>query len=365
MSFGARALIRLAALHHNLNAIKEKAAGAPVMAVVKANAYGHGLTVVANELAQADSLAVARIVEAHKLRDAGIKQPIVLLSGVVDDDELRQAGEAMCELVVHNEQQIILLEQNPHLSAVAWLKVDTGLNRLGFGVDAAVAALARLRNCKAVRELRLMTHLANADDPADNKTVDQLAVFAKFAGAFEGDISIANSAGLFGWEQAVRPSFANARTWVRPGVAIYGISPFPVSNGADLGLKPVMQFESRLLAVKPLAEGEHVGYGGTWQSDRQTTLGIVSAGYGDGYSRYIPSGTNVLLNERLVPTIGNVSMDMTAVDLGSDSRDNVGDSVILWGDALPVEEVARQAATIPYQLVCGVMNRESSTVVPN
>jgi alanine racemase len=222
--------------------------------------------------------------------------------------------------------------------------------------------IARLQQCAAVSDLKLMTHFANADDVEDRTTASQIARFSEIVDAFDGDISIANSAAIFAWQEeldAIAKKRGDGRLWVRPGLALYGISPFPDKCGADLGLKPAMRFESRLVAVKPLGKGEGVGYGGTWHSGRDTMLGIVAAGYGDGYTRFVPAGSPVIVNGRRVKIAGLVSMDLTAVDLGPQASDRAGDPVLLWGDELPVEEVAIHAGTIPYQLVCGVSHRES------
>ena len=365
MSFGARAFIRLGALDHNLSVIKKAAPDAAIMAVVKANAYGHGLSVVASALSGVDSIAVARPAEASVLRQAGIGQPIVLLSGVHDAGEMALARDLECEIVVHCLSQIDLLDACADMQATVWLKLDTGMNRLGFPIDEAESLIARLNACGAVRELRLMTHFANADDPSDPKTDQQMKDFASIASGFAGDISMANSGGIFGWPQSVRPDYLKdtGKVWVRPGIAMYGISPYPDRNGSDLGLQPVMQFESKLIATKRVRQGDRVGYGGTWEAPRQTTLGIISAGYGDGYTRYLPSRTPVHINGRTAVLAGAVSMDMAAIDLGPDAGDRVGDAVVLWGDEIPVEEVAREAGSSAYQLICGVMNREASRIV--
>lgn len=201
-----------------------------------------------------------------------------------------------------------------------------------------------------------MTHLANADDREDNKTVEQLNLFREVSETFDGDISVLNSAALLGGDDWSLKAAAD--TWIRPGIALFGISPYAESSAADLGLHPVMQFESRLIAVKTIGAGEAVGYGGVWEAVEDSVIGIVSAGYGDGYPRQLPSGTPVLVNDRRVPLVGRVSMDMIAVDLGSDASDKFGDRVVLWGNSLAVEEIAAYAGTIPYQLVTGVLNRE-------
>jgi alanine racemase len=337
------------------------------MAVIKANAYGHGLVPVARHLEAADSLAVARLPEALVLREAGIDKPIVLLAGVASEDELRVAFARGFELVVHDIAQVEMLERANDSRGTVWLKFDTGMNRLGFPPDAAPELRPRLEAAGAVRELRLMTHFASADELDNAITRTQLAAFAPVAGGFPGAVSIANSPASLGWPQVI-----DARAelgfegdfWIRPGISLFGISPFADKTGRELGLKPVMQFEARLIAVKSLHAGARVGYKGAYVCEQDTTLGIVAAGYGDGYTRHFRSGTPVLLNGRRVSLIGNVSMDMCAVDLGPGAADRVGDIATLWGDELPVEEVAPWADAIPYELVCGVMNREDSEIVP-
>ncbi len=365
MSFGARALIRLGAIRHNLQAIRTKVPGARVMAVIKANAYGHGLLAVARCLADTDCFAVARLAEAIELREAGIDAPIALLGGVFSEADLDQAIALDLQLGVHNESQIEWLERFGQADATVWLKIDTGMHRLGFRRREVPVLIDRLQNCVAVSDLRVLTHLANADRVQDDTTASQIGQFRRIVDAFDGHISIANSPGILGWEKELEV-FAErcsaGRLWVRPGLALYGISPFADQCGADLGLIPAMRFQSRLIAIKPLKKGEVVGYGGTWHAGQDTMLGIVAAGYGDGYSRFIPAGTPVIVNDRRVRIAGLVSMDLTAVDLGPEAKDRIGDSVLLWGDELPVEEVARHAGTIPYQLLCGISNREGCVI---
>ena len=366
MRFGARALIRLGALKHNLDIIRKAAPGSKVMAVIKANAYGHGMVTVAQHLTDVDAFAVARVPEAIQLRENGIGAPIVLLAGVVDRRELAMAMESGFEPVVHCQEQVALLEETTSGSVTVWLKVDTGMNRLGFPPEDAKAVIRRLEAAPAVGELRLMTHLSSADKLQSSITSEQLRQFRPIIDGFEGAVSIGNTPGTLGWPEiadAQREFGFRGDNWIRPGIALYGISPFAEQTGADLGLKPVMQFEARLIATKLLREGTRVGYRGTYVSDRDTRLGVISAGYGDGYTRHFRTGTPVLLNGRRVPLIGNVSMDMIAVDLGPDAEDAVGSVATLWGNGLPVEEVAPWADAIPYELVCGVMNREDSEVI--
>ena len=353
MSFGARAVIRLGALRHNLQVIREKSPGSKVMAVVKANAYGHGMVEAAKAFADADSLAVARLFEAQTLRAAGIDAPIVILEGVFDADELSVAVSSSFDIVVHCVEQLELLENLDAGRLTVWLKFETGMNRLGLPASAAAELIKRARQCRSISTLCLMSHLANADDLQDEKTAEQLRLFDSIAAGFDGDISIASSPGIFGWPESVKSG-----SWVRPGVALYGISPFEDSTGADLGLQPAMQLGSRLIAVKNVKAGDRVGYGGIWEAKEDSIIGIAAAGYADGYTRFLPSGTPVLVNGRRVPLAGRVSMDMIAIDLGPGATDKFGDSVLLWGDGLPVEEIANCAGTIPYQLVCGVLHRE-------
>ena len=366
MSFGARALIRLGALQHNLEVIRAAAPESKVMAVIKANAYGHGMVPVAQHLADVDAFAVARVPEAMELRRHGIRSPIVLLAGVMNATELEAAASHGFEPVVHSQEQVAMLKSWRRARQTVWLKFDTGMNRLGFPPESAAELIERLGALPGVAELRLMTHLSTADELESPVTAEQLERFRPIVSGFKGAVSIGNSPGTFGW-----PAVADARrqlgfegdNWVRSGIALFGISPFTNGTGADLGLKPVMQFEARLIAVKALRAGARVGYKGNYVSDSDTVLGVISAGYGDGYTRHFRTGTPVMLNGRRVPLVGVVSMDMIAVDLGPDASDRVGDIATLWGDGLPVELVAPWADAIPYELVCGVMNREDSEIV--
>lgn len=366
MTFGSRALIRLGALKKNLAVIKNAAPGAKVMAVIKANAYGHGMVAVAHTLKDADAFAVARLPEAVALHESGIEKPLVLLAGALTQNELAEAMARNFQIVVHCMEQVDLLESLSSGEAIVWLKFDTGMNRLGFAPEGAKQLIARLQDCPAVSELRLMSHLASADELESPVTEEQFARFREIVENFEGAVSVANTPGTLGW-----PQVADAHElfgfrgdhWIRPGLALFGVSPFEGRYGADLSLTPAMQFEARLIAIKPLPEGGRVGYRGRYRAQADTTLGIIAAGYGDGYTRHFRTGTPVLINGRRVPLIGNVSMDMIAVDLGSDATDCLGDIATLWGDGLPVEEVAPWADAIPYELVCGVMHRENSQIV--
>ncbi|MCQ8129035.1 alanine racemase [Methylomonas rivi] len=346
-------LLNLDAIRHNLAQAKRYAPNNKIMAVIKANAYGHGITRVAKALEQADGLAVARVDEGVRLRKAGFTQPITVLQGFVCVDELQLMLQHRLDAVIHTPQQISLLQQQPAADAglSIWLKMDTGMNRLGFKGADFNAAYQQLLNCPLVKQpINLITHFANADDLLDDKTRRQIDLFNDAVQGYPGQRSIANSAGIIGWPNVVSD-------WVRPGLMLYGCSPFAGKTGADFGLRPVMSLHSRLIAVKNVAAGETVGYSGTWQCQTDTRLGVISIGYGDGYHRHTRTGAPVLVNGRRVPLIGRVSMDMITVDLNSQPAAQPGDPVTLWGDGLPVEEIARHADTIPYTLLCGITQR--------
>jgi alanine racemase len=347
-----RAVIDTGALRHNLRTIRERARGARVMAVVKANAYGHGLVPAALALAEADAFAVARLEEGMALRAAGITQPIVLLEGVFAAEHILEAARHGFDLVVHEPLQIELLEEFVGPSRfIVWIKLDTGMNRLGFRPEEFAAALERLQRMKpAPLEIRLLTHLARADDRDDGVTRAQLALFKEATRGLDYATSVANSAGLFG----------NVRLgcdWVRPGLVLYGASPFTDKDGQQLGLQPVMSLETSVIAARRVPRGETVGYGGTWRAGRDSSVAIVAAGYGDGLARGLATGTPVLIDGHRAPLVGRVSMDMIAVDVTDLGEVHVGTPVVLWGENLPVEEVARHAGTIPYELLCGVSQR--------
>ena len=347
-----RAVIDTHALRHNLRTIRERARGARVMAVVKANAYGHGIVPTSLALAEADAFAVARLEEGLALRAAGITQPIVLLEGVFAPEHLLEAARHGFDLVVHDPLQIELLEEYQGTSRfLLWIKIDTGMNRLGFRPEDFPAALERVQRLQpAPLEIRLLTHLARADERDDGMTRDQVKRFKKAIGKLDYATSVANSAGLFG-------SVTLGCDWVRPGLALYGGSPFADRSAAELGLHPVMSLETSVIATRKVMKGETVGYGGTWRAARDSSIAIIAAGYGDGVARNLPAGTPVLIDGRRAPLAGRVSMDMIAVDITDLHGIHVGTPVVLWGTGLPVEEIAHHAGTIPYELLCGVSQR--------
>ncbi len=352
MKSATYAVLNFKAVQQNLAVVRRHAPLARIMAVIKANGYGHGLLRIAHAVQQADAFAVARMEEAIQLREAGFAQRILLLEGISCAAELQAVVNYQLEQVVHCAEQIELLEQwQGAEKQVVWLKVDTGMNRLGFKPGAFESAYHRLQNCTAVdSQIHLMTHLANADDTTDLMTLKQLDLFNQTVQNFLGQRSVANSAGILGWTQTVSD-------WVRPGLMLYGMSPFVDKTAQQLGLKPLMSVYSKLIAIKSLQAGERVGYSGTWMCDKPTRLGVVAIGYGDGYPRHAKSGTPVLINGQRVPLVGRVSMDMLTVDITTQPTAKIGDCVTLWGDGLPIEEIAACADTIPYTLTCGITQR--------
>jgi alanine racemase len=322
------------------------------MAVIKANAYGHGLVPAAKALAETDGFSVARLDEGLALRAAGLTNRILLLEGVFSPEQLAVAAQQSFDLMVHSVEQLELLEGRAGTEVIsAWIKLDTGMNRLGFRAEQFADAYARLtRVGNVAADPTLVTHLANADDRRDAKTTEQLQAFAAATAALRGARSIANSAALLAWPDT-------RADWVRPGLVLYGLSPFASGTGADLGLRPVMTLQTEVIAVKDVRQGETVGYGGAWRAARDTRMAVVAAGYGDGYPRSVESGTPLLVNGRRAPIIGRVSMDMITADVTDLPGVATGDPVVLWGEGVPVEEIARHAGTIPYELICGVSQR--------
>ena len=350
-SHASQAVIDLSACRHNLNVARQAAPDSKCIAVIKANAYGHGMVKIAKALTDADAFAVARIEEAIKLREANINTPILLLEGFTSEDELELIQKYNFDTVIHSYHQIQLLEQS-HIEEInVFLKVDSGMHRLGFEPNVVASMVEKLEKCSAVASIKLMTHLANADDKHDDKTIQQIETFYQSIESLENkETSIANSAGILGWPQT-------HTAWVRPGIMLYGVSPFINSHADDHNLKPVMTLSSHLITIKKLAKGEPIGYGGNYVCEKDMTVGIVAIGYGDGYPRHAKTGTPVLVNGQRSRILGRVSMDMICVDLTEQPGANISDSVVLWGEGLPVEEVAESADTIAYELLCGVTSR--------
>ncbi|MCG3200209.1 MAG: Alanine racemase, biosynthetic [Gammaproteobacteria bacterium] len=358
MSRPARVVIDLNAARANLARVRTLAPRSRVVAIIKADAYGHGLTRMARAFADADAFGVACLEEAVALRRAGVGKRIILLEGVFDAEELSLVRQLRLDTMVHCPEQVAMLEQAPAGPPVpVWLKIDTGMHRLGVDPAQASALWQRLDECHAVADpIRLVTHFANANARGDASVERQLAVFADSTGAMSGERCIANSAGIIAVPRA-------RAEWVRPGLMLYGVSPFADTVAVQEGLQPVMTVRSALIAVKPVRRGESVGYGCTWACPEDMPIGVVAIGYGDGYPRHCESGTPMLVNGMRAALIGRPSMDMLIVDLRNVPQARVGDPVVLWGEGLPVEEVARHAGTIPYELLCSVRVRARFEVI--
>jgi alanine racemase len=348
----ACATIHLGALRENLRRVRELAPGAKVLAVVKADGYGHGLERVARALEGADAFGVAGIADGQRLRAAGVSQRIVVLSGHDEPADLAELRRLRLDTVVHADAQVEMLaaDADPRPLRV-WLKIDTGMHRLGFAPERAHEVHARLRALPCVdRDVALMTHFANSDVFDDPATARQIECFERAAARLEGERSLSNSAGVLGWPEA-------QGQWVRVGGALYGISVVAGRIGADFGFRPAMTLSTRLIAVNRVARGEEVGYAGTWQAPEDLPVGVAAIGYGDGYPRHAGSGTPVLVGGKRATIIGRVSMDLVTLDLRQHPDARIGDPVVLWGRGLPVEEVAQHAGTIGYELTCGITRR--------
>ena len=352
MTRPARVVIDITALSHNFSRIRKLVPKQKIMAIVKAEAYGHGLVRVARILDRADAFGVASLDEAMRVRDAGITRPIVLLEGPHQADEMPEIQRLGLDIVVHHETQATMLEKaNTDKPISVWIKIDTGMHRLGFAPEQFAAVWQRLQGCATVdHPIRLMTHLAAASEPDNPLTGAQLSCFRDICANIPSETSIANSAAILQWPE----SHAD---WVRPGLMLYGVSPFAGHIGEDHGLRPVMTLQSELISVQHVGAGEPVGYGASWHCPEDMPVGIVAAGYGDGFPRHAKSGTPVLVNGKRVDLVGRASMDMLTVDLRNQADAKVGDPVVLWGEGLPIEMVAQGADTIPYELLCGVHKR--------
>jgi len=347
MTRPARVLFDSQAVRANLQVVKARAPDRRVMAIVKADAYGHGVVRMARALGDADALGVASIEEAVRLREANIAQRIVLLEGPFEAQELPDITVHRLESVVHTQEQVRMFAAHADPTPL-WVKVDTGMHRLGFApaeVPGVLAALAR-----PPREVRLMTHFASAHLDDDPSVPAQMAVFARIADATGLERCCANSSAILGWPQT-------HVEWVRPGLMLYGVSPFVSTPARDLGLRPAMTVASTLIAVKHVPAGGGVGYGKGFTCPEDMTIGVVAFGYADGYPRHAATGTPILVNGVRTQVIGEASMDMTAVDLRPVPDARVGDPVVLWGEGLPVEEIAQAARTIPYELLCRMRMR--------
>ena len=346
-----QARINVSALRHNYWAAKRVVREARVLAVVKANAYGHGVERVGRALGAIDGYALVELEGALALRERQSASPILLIEGFFEPSELKAITAAHLATVIHNEEQLRMLElAKLDRMLDVWIKLNTGMNRLGFPTAALRAVLERLQKSGAARSITLMTHFATADGPAGIR--DAMRRFEEATRGLSYPKSLANSAAIFAHPDAHADS-------VRLGIALYGATPFAERPASALGLKPVMTLASQLIAVQELQPGDGVGYGLDFRCERPMRIGVVACGYGDGYPRSAPSGTPVLVQGIRTRLVGRVSMDLITVDLTQMPEARIGSEVTLWGDGLPVDEVATRAGTIGYELLCAVAPRVS------
>ena len=347
MSRPIHAHVDFDALKHNLH-VTRRITKSRIMAVIKANAYGHGIR-VAEALEDADGLALLDVRDAAQLREAGCRQTILLLEGFFSLEDLQLVAQYDLATVIHNAQQLASLDAYPRRGELpVWLKVNTGMNRLGFLPEEVPAAMERLKSHPAVRDVTLMTHFSHADEPEG--VTAQLERFEGLATNYRVPISLANSAALLRYP-------ATHADWVRPGIMLYGVSPIAAQSAQQLGLKPVMTLSSEIISVREIKPSERVGYGGLFCAENSIRIGVVACGYADGYPRHAPTGTPILVNGQRTRILGRVSMDMLGVDLSNIPDAQIGSRAIMWGEGLPVEEVAQAAGTISYELLCALTSR--------
>lgn len=354
MSRTTVATIHLGALRHNLARIQALAGSARVMAVVKADAYGHGLERVARALDDAaECFAVAALGDGLRLRAAGHRQRIVVLSGPDQPGDIAEMQRLGLEAAIHHEAQLAWLADARAARGRlrVWLKIDSGMHRLGFAPARVAEVHARLAAMPGIDPLiGLLTHFSASEAADGEATRAQLACFDQATAGLDGPRSLCNSAAVLGWPEA-------RADWVRSGGLLYGLSVVAGQSGADAGFRPAMTLSTRLIAINRITRGERIGYNGTWTCPEDMPVGVAAIGYGDGYPRSAEAGTPVLVGGRRVPLVGRVSMDLVTLDLRQAPQAKVGDRVTLWGDGLPVETVAAHAGTIGYDLTCGMTRR--------
>jgi alanine racemase len=351
----ANAVIDLDALRHNLRLVRQAAPAARVMAMVKANAYGHGMLDCLPALQAADALATARVEEAIALREAGYAKRLVVVSGVIGADEIAACIEHGVEPVLHSTEAVAAMTTiTAPRSINVWLKIDTGMHRLGITSEEYRAALNKLKRCDTVADIHLMTHFASADEPTNPFTERQTKLFFNTTAHEHLPKSLANSAAILTRKQT-------HADWVRPGIMLYGIDPLPTPTELSAQLRPVMTLVSRVVAMRTVPALSTVGYGQRWTAARETRIATVAIGYGDGYPRHAASGTPVWIRGHTAPIAGRVSMDLITVDVTDIAGVRVGDDVELWGAHLSANTVATHASTIAYTLVTGVTDRVTLT----
>jgi len=351
MSRNTIASIDLAAIRHNLNVTRGLAANSKIVAVVKADGYGHGITRVAGALQDTDLLAVATPGEAAALREGGWRGRLLMLEGFANIEAFELAKSLSAEIVIHHQSQMDILKQRKWRAGdKLWLKLDTGMHRLGFPLHDAREVFTELGSIAGKGSLILMSHFACADERDNPMSELQIQRFDHTVQGIEAEQSLANSAGILNYSHS-------RRDLVRPGILLYGISPDPRQSASQIGLKPVMTLSSELIAINHCQKGDSVGYGATFQCPEDMRIGVAAIGYGDGYPRQLRNGTPVLVNGRKAYLAGRVSMDLITLDLRGHDDAATGDPVVLWGEGLAVETVAPWAEAIPYELICGVTGR--------
>jgi len=345
--------IDMSALRYNLAVLKAKSAPSAILVILKSNAYGHGIIRTAKALPHAEGFGVAYMSEALALRQAGITQKIVLLEGCFAANEYLLASEHQLDVVIHNEEQLNWLMDNTHLKSLTiWLKVNTGMNRLGFAIEQLPIVWKKLNACTLIREVVLMSQLAFASQPTHPITLSQVKTFQRIVEQFQSQHyifkkSLANSAALL-----TQPPIHYE--WVRPGLSLYGVSPIDENPADYYNLKPVMTLKAKIIAIQTPGAGETIGYQARYECQQPKRIGVVSIGYGDGYPQNAPDGTPVFVNNTYVPMTGQVSMDMLTIDLSTQPKVKVGEPVTLWGKNLPIERIAQYTQRSTYELLCGI-----------
>ena len=353
----ARALIDLNALRENIVQIRRIASGSKILAVIKADAYGHGMqeicAAVRNDV---DGFAVATVNEGVKCRELQRHRPVVVLSEFWNPSQLEVIEEFDLQPVVHSEFQVKWLREYTGKPITVWIKFDTGMNRLGVEGSSVKTIFDQLSGLQQISQIRLMSHLANADVVDDSYTLQQLSLFNEISGQYSCEKSLANTAGVMRWPDT-------HFDWVRPGLMLYGVSPYPLKEADQISLKPVMQLQARLLSIKLIEANKPVGYGGIYRTKKQSRIAMVGFGYGDGYPRMVDDRASVLINHQRAAVIGRISMDMITIDVSDIEGVYPGQAVTLWGEGLCIEEVAEWAGTIPYELMCKVTPRIPRVIV--
>ena len=365
------AYINLAALRHNASIAQSMAPNAKLIAVIKANAYGHGIIDTANALSSVShGFAVARIDEALMLRDNGFKQMIIVMSPALSPEALQLCAKHQLTAVIHSDQNINLNSLPSDLDY--WLKVDSGMHRLGLSIESLNAVLENIDSCSPATTL--MSHFSNAESKDESTNQLQMQCFKSALTQREGkadyQLSLSNSAALLRhnnaanyqqWQSAQLDNYPVAAEYIRPGIMLYGADPLEEANSASQSLFPVMTLAAPILAIRTIKTGETVGYNGNWQAKRESVIATIGIGYGDGYPRHAPNGTPVIIHGQRAPLTGNVSMDTISVDISDIVSQGIqvepGDSAELWGENLAANEIAQLSETIAYELFTGISQR--------